>query len=188
VRAMNANALLAPLAPLRAHAGTRRTQGLDDATLLRLSANHPELAQAIAAAAAEYERVRGEFADLLDLDEDAQIRAVQAGYVNFYSMDAVNPYGALAARGPWVVTLKGAVLHDSGGYGMLGLGHTPDAVIAAMARPQAMANIMTPNLSQLGFDRAMRKEIGHTRGACPYTKFLCLNSGSESVSLAARIA
>ncbi|MUV15396.1 aminotransferase class III-fold pyridoxal phosphate-dependent enzyme [Noviluteimonas gilva] len=185
---MNANALLAPLAPLRAHAGTRRTQGLDDATLLRLSANHPELAQAIAAAAAEYARVRAEFADLLDLDEDAQIRAVQAGFVNFYSMDAVNPYIAIAARGPWVVTLKGAVLHDSGGYGMLGLGHTPDAVIAAMARPQAMANIMTPNLSQLRFDRAMRKEIGHTRGGTPYTKFLCLNSGSESVSLAARIA
>ena len=34
----------------------------------------------------------------------------------------------------------------------------------------------------------MRKEIGHTRGQCPYTHFLCLNSGSESVGLAARIA
>lgn len=185
---MNANALLAPLAPLRAHAGTRRTQGLDDATLVRFSATHPDLIEAIAAAASEYERVRTEFADLLDLDEQAQIAAVQAGFVNFYSMDAVNPYIALAARGPWVVTLKGAVLHDSGGYGMLGLGHAPKAVIEAMARPQAMANIMTPNLSQLRFDRAMRKEIGHTRGGCPYTKFLCLNSGSESVSLAARIA
>jgi len=182
------NTLLAPLAPLRAHAGKRRTQGLDEATLLRFAPHHPDLAQAIAAAAEEYARIRGEFADLLDLDEDAQIRAVQSGFVNFYSMDAVNPYVALAARGPWVVTLKGAVLHDSGGYGMLGLGHTPEKVIEAMARPQAMANIMTPNLSQLRFDRAMRKEIGHTRGACPYTKFLCLNSGSESVSLAARIA
>jgi len=182
------NTLLAPLAPLRAHAGKRRTNGLDEATLLRFAPNHPDLAEAIAAAAVEYERIRGEFADLLDLDEDAQIRAVQAGFVNFYSMDAVNPYVALAARGPWVVTLKGAVLHDSGGYGMLGLGHTPDKVIEAMARPQAMANIMTPNLSQLRFDRAMRKEIGHTRNGCPYTKFLCLNSGSESVSLAARIA
>jgi len=128
------NTLLAPLAPLRAHAGKRRTNGLDEATLLRFAPNHPDLAEAIAAAAAEYERIRGEFADLLDLDEDAQIRAVQAGFVNFYSMDAVNPYVALAARGPWVVTLKGAVLHDSGGYGMLGLGHTPDKVIEAMAR------------------------------------------------------
>jgi acetylornithine/succinyldiaminopimelate/putrescine aminotransferase len=67
---------------------------------------------------------------------------------------------------------------------MLGFGHTPAAVLAAMAKPQAMANIMTPNLSQLRFAQAMRKEIGQTRGGCPYTRFLCLNSGSESVSLA----
>jgi Ornithine/acetylornithine aminotransferase len=51
-----------------------------------------------------------------------------------------------------------------------------------------MANIMTPSLSQLRFDRALRNEIGHTRGGCPFAKFLCLNSGSESVGLAARIA
>ena len=82
---------------------------------------------------------------------------MQAGFVNFYAEDAVNPYVALAARGPWVVTLKGAVLHDSGGYGMLGFGHTPEAVLDAMAKPQVMANIMTPSLSQLRFDRALRK-------------------------------
>ncbi|HRO26975.1 MAG TPA: aminotransferase class III-fold pyridoxal phosphate-dependent enzyme, partial [Luteimonas sp.] len=40
----------------------------------------------------------------------------------------------------------------------------------------------------LRFERAMRKEIGHTAGGCPFTHFLCLNSGSESVGLAARIA
>ncbi|KQZ59955.1 MULTISPECIES: aminotransferase class III-fold pyridoxal phosphate-dependent enzyme [unclassified Lysobacter] len=179
--------LLSPLAPLRAHAGARRTIGLDDATVARFAATHPELVEAIEAAAAEYAAVRADIADLLDLDEDAQIRAVQAGYVNFYTDDGVNPYIALVARGPWVITLKGAVLHDSGGYGMLGFGHTPGAVIAAMAKPQAMANIMTPSLSQLRFERALRAAIGGERG-CPYTRFLCLNSGSESMSLAARIA
>lgn len=179
--------LLSPLAPLRAHAGARRTTGLDDATVARFAATHPELVEAIEAAAAEYDAVRADIADLLDLDEDAQIRAVQAGYVNFYTDDGVNPYIALVARGPWVITLKGAVLHDSGGYGMLGFGHTPGAVIAAMAKPQAMANIMTPSLSQLRFERALRAAIGGERG-CPYTRFLCLNSGSESMSLAARIA
>lgn len=183
----------AKLAPLRAHAGQRLTQGLDDAAVQRLAASHPQLEAAIDAAVAEYARLHDEFADLLDLDEAAQLRAVQAGYVNFYPEDAVNPYIALAARGPWVVTLKGAVLYDAGGYGMLGFGHTPAAVLEAMARPQAMANIMTPSLSQLRFERAMRKEIGHTRrskdgNGCPYAKFLCLNSGSESVGLAARIA
>lgn len=175
------------LAPLRAHGG-QRTTGLDDATIERFAATHPELREAIEAAAAEYARVKDEFAELLDLDEDRQIAALQAGYVNFYPTDSVNPYVALAARGPWIVTLKGAVIHDSGGYGMLGLGHTPKAVLEALARPQVMANVMTPSLSQLRFDRAMRREIGHTRGGCPFTHFLCLNSGSEAVGLAARIA
>jgi len=181
-------ALIDTLAPLRAHAGARRTAGLDDATVLRFAATHADLAEAIEAAGAEYARVRAEFPELLDLDEAEQAVAIQGGFVNFYSQDTVNPYVALAARGPWVVTLKGAVLHDSGGYGMLGFGHAPKAVIEAMAKPQVMANIMTPNLSQLRFDRAIRAEIGHTAGTCPYDKFLCLNSGSESVSLAARIA
>jgi acetylornithine/succinyldiaminopimelate/putrescine aminotransferase len=181
--------LIGQLAPLRARKGQRRTTGLDDATVQRFAASHPDLVEAIAAAAAEYARVSEDFADLLDLDEDAQVAAVQADFVNFYPQDAVNPYIALAARGPWVVTLKGAVLYDTGGYGMLGFGHAPQAVLDAMAKPQALANIMTPSLSQLRFTRAMRREIGHSRkDGCPYAKFMCLNSGSESVSLAARIA
>ncbi|HEX2082542.1 MAG TPA: aminotransferase class III-fold pyridoxal phosphate-dependent enzyme [Xanthomonadaceae bacterium] len=189
---------IAKLAPLRAHAGVRRTTGLDDATIERYALAHPALGAAIDAAVAEYARVKEEFAELLDLDEDAQLHAVQSGYVNFYPDDGVNPYVALVARGPWLVTLKGAVLYDTGGYGMLGFGHAPQPVLDAMARPQVMANIMTANLSQLRFERALRREIGHTRtsdpGAanagdgCPYAKFMCLNSGSESVSLAARIA
>ena len=89
--------------------------------------------------------------------------------------------------GEHLITLKGAVVYDTGGYGMLGLGHAPEVVIEAMAKPQAMANIMTPNVSQLRFSNAMRNEIGQARGGCPYAAFLCLNSGSESVSLAARI-
>lgn len=174
------------LAPLRAHGGRRQTIGLDDQTIREYAAKHEDLVAALHAAADEYARIRHEFADLLDLDEDAQIRAIQGGFLNFYSPDTANPYVALAARGPWVVTLKGAVLYDSGGYGMLGFGHTPATVLEVMAKPQVMANIMTPSLSQLRFDRAIRREVGHTRGACPYEKFLCLNSGSESVSLASR--
>jgi 4-aminobutyrate aminotransferase-like enzyme len=180
--------MLDTLAPLRAHAGTVRTRGLDDATLLRFAPSHPDLVAAIEAAAAAHAQVKTEFPALLDLDEDAQMRAVQADYVNFYAEDAVNPYVAIAARGPWVVTLKGAVLHDSGGYGMLGFGHTPAHVLEAMARPVVMANIMTPSVSQLRLARALRAEIGRSRGACPYARFLCLNSGSESVTLAGRIA
>ncbi len=180
--------LITLLQPLRAHAGIKRTTGLDDATLLRLAEKFPELPAAVQAAVDLYPALKAEFAELIDLDEQAQIDAVQSGFVNFYSEDAVNPYVAIAARGPWVVTLKGAVLHDSGGYGMLGFGHTPANVMEVMAKPQVMANVMSPSLSQLRVSRALRKEIGHSRGGCPYAKFLCLNSGSESVSLAGRIA
>jgi acetylornithine/succinyldiaminopimelate/putrescine aminotransferase len=180
--------LIDTLKPLRSHAGQVRTAGLDDATLLDLAGRYPDLVEAVDAAVAQHAAIAAEFGDLLELDEQAQIDAVQAGFVNFYPDDAVNPYVAIAARGPWVVTLKGAVIHDSGGYGMLGFGHTPKAILEAMARPQVLANIMTPSLSQLRVVRALRKEIGHTRGDCPFAKFMCLNSGSESVSLAGRIA
>ena len=180
--------VLGPLAPLRAHAGQRLTQGLDDASVERLAVAHPDLAGAIAAAASEYARIKDEAADLLDLDEHDQIAAMQAGFVNFYADDAVVPYIALAACGPWVVSLKGAVLYDAGGYGMLGFGHTPADVMAAAAKPQVMANIMTPSLAQRRFVQAMQKEIGHSRGGCPFSHFMCLNSGSEAVGLAARIA
>ena len=178
--------LLDTLAPLRSH-GQARTTGLTDAVVLDFAGRDPDLREAIAAAAAEYARIRAEFPELLDLDEDAQATEVQSGFVNFYAADAANPYVALVARGPWIVTLKGAVIYDTGGYGMLGLGHAPAAVIEAMAKPQAMANIMTPHVSQLRFTRAMRGEIGQTRDGCPYAAFMCLNSGSESVSLASRI-
>ncbi len=178
--------LIDTLAPLRAH-GNTRTTGLDDATVLDFAKRDAQLGEAIQAAATEYARVRAEFPELLELDEDGQRAEVQSGFVNFYSQDNANPYVALTARGPWIITLKGSVLYDTGGYGMLGLGHAPAKVLEAMAKPQTMANIMTPNVSQLRFSNAMRKEIGQTRGGCPYSAFLCLNSGSESVSLAARI-
>ena len=180
--------LIEILKPLRSQSGKVRSSGLDDATLLELAGKFPELTEAAQAAAAQLPAIKAEFPELLGMDEQAQIEAVQAGFINFYADDAVSPYLAIAARGPWVITLKGRVLHDSGGYGMLGFGHTPVHVIEAMSRPQVMANVMSPSLSQLRVDRALRAEIGQSRGGCPYPKFMFLNSGSESVSLACRIA
>lgn len=179
---------LQKLNSMRQAGGSRRTVGLTDSTIERFLKTDPLLAQAIDEGFAAFESARSEFPALLALDEAQQMAEVQAGFVNFYADDAVNPYVAVAARGPWVITLKGAVVHDNGGYGMLGAGHAPQFVIDAMARPQVMANIMTPSLSHLRLTQALRREIGHTRGGCPYTHFLCLNSGSESVTLAGRLA
>ncbi len=180
--------LIEKLAVLRNAGGKARTTGLSDATIERFAARFPELATAIDDAHARFAQIQADFPDIVAMDETAQMLAVQEGFVNFYADDNVNPYLAIAGRGPWLITLKGAVIHDSGGYGMLGFGHAPDSVLKAMSQPHVMANVMTPSLSQLRLTRALRREIGHTRGGCPYSKFLCLNSGSESVSLAGRIA
>ena len=180
--------LVEKLNVLRKAGGKARTTGLSDAIIERFAVRFPELVAAIDDAHARFVQIQSDFPDIVAMDESAQILAVQEGFVNFYADDNVNPYLAIAARGPWLITLKGAVIHDSGGYGMLGFGHAPDAVLHAMGQPHVMANVMTPSLSQLRLTRALRKEIGHTRGGCPYSKFLCLNSGSESVGLAAEVA
>ena len=87
---------------------------------------------------------------------------LQSGFVNFYNPATVNPYVAIAARGPWIVTSHGAVIHDNGGYGMLGAGHGPDAVISSMADNWVMANVMTASFSQKRLEERLRKELGHT--------------------------
>jgi len=180
--------LIEQLRELREFGGKPRTTGLDDASIERMAAADPMLGEAVAAAVARHRELRAELADFLKLDEAAQLAQAQAGFVNFYPDDAINPYLPAAARGPWIVTLKGAVLHDNGGYGMLGLGHNHPAIDAALARGQVMANVMTPSVAQMRFTQAMDRELAGRRGSKPYAQYLCLNSGSESVSLACRFA
>ncbi|HEX7339202.1 MAG TPA: aminotransferase class III-fold pyridoxal phosphate-dependent enzyme [Rhodanobacteraceae bacterium] len=175
------------LREMREFGGAQRTRGLDDATIERFAASDPKLGQAIESALARHRALRDEFADFLKLDEAEQLAQAQAGYVNFYPDDAISPYLPGAAKGPWIVTLKGAVIHDNGGYGMLGFGHNVDAITAAVGHEEVMASIMTPSMAQLRFTRAIDAELGHTRGGNPYAKVMCLNSGSESVTLAERI-
>ena len=71
---------------------------------------------------------------------------------------------------------------------MLGMGHGPDDVILSMQQNWVMANVMTPSFSQKRFSDRLRKEVGHKRGSCPFSRFVCLNSGSESVTISIRIA
>lgn len=176
------------LRELRDFGGKPRTTGLDDASIERMAANDPLLVQAIAEAVARHHELRADLGDFLKLDESEQLAQAQAGLVNFYPDDAINPYLPASARGPWIVTLKGAVVHDNGGYGMLGFGHNEAAILAALGRPQVMANVMSPSVAQLRFTKALNKELGRNRGGSPYARYMCLNSGSESVTLACRIA
>ncbi len=181
--------LLDTLNMLRGHGGAALTPGLSDDTITDFAQRDPQLVAAIEDAGRRFSELEQQFPELLAMDEVDQLPAIQSEFVNFYPDDAVNPYVALAARGPWIITLKGAVLYDCGGYGMLGFGHAPENVLTAMSRPQVMANIMTPNLSQKRFSDALDREVGHRRAnGNPFQHYLCLNSGSEAVTVAARIA
>ena len=180
---------LATLHAIRAATGEAQVKGLADDVISAFAARDESLATAIAFARETLEEIRIDHPELPAMSEPAALAAIQAGYLNFYSPDALNPFVALAAKGPWLVTLHGAVVHDSGGYGMLGFGHDPESVAKALAKRQVMANIMTANVAQLRLVEALRRELGHTRAAgCPFERFLCMNSGSEAMSVAARIS
>jgi acetylornithine/succinyldiaminopimelate/putrescine aminotransferase len=177
------------LSELRTFAGNRRARGLPDDVVERMAQTHPQLGMAVEAAIEAHRGLRAEWGEELALDEADLVARLQSGFVNFYQPQAVNPFVPVAARGPWIITSHGAVLHDNGGYGMLGMGHAPPVVIDAMAQRQVMANIMTPSFSHRAFTDRMRRELGHTRqDGCPFHRFLCINSGSEAMTVARRLA
>ena len=177
------------LKEMQQRVGPCATTGLPLAVLSKFLGVDPRLSQAIAEAASVQKKLLVEFPELAKLDEESLIASLQSQYVNFYAEDQRNPYVAIAGRGPWLVTFHGAVLHDSGGYGMIGFGHAPETVLEVLNKPVVMANIMTPNFSQYRLTKSLQRAIGFTRsGGCPFTKFLCMNSGSEAMTVATRIS
>ncbi len=166
-----------------------RTSGLSNEIVARFCKSDDKLVQAINEALVAFDSMVEEFGiELLQMEESKLISHLQSGYINFYSAATINPYIALSACGPWIITTKGAVIHDNGGYGMLGFGHAPNAAVNAMSQNWVMANVMTPSFSQLRLVDRLQSELGHTRGHCPFTHFICMNSGSESVTVSLRIA
>lgn len=180
--------ILKKLDALRKTSGQVLTQGLSDDSLAKFIETDSDLVYAIEQAALQFANIASEYPKLIDMDEKDQMTFLQEDFVNFYAADAVNPYVAVAARGPWIITLKGAVIHDNGGYGMLGAGHAPQYVLDTMHKSHVMANIMTPSIEQKRLADALKKEIGHRREKCPFSHFICMNSGSESVTVASRIS
>merc|ERR1740120_39621 len=113
------------------------TTGLTDAQL-KPFADDADLAAARAAAKKRIEELKAAYPKYFEMDELAAVRAVSAGFESFYKAETQTPYIAAASKGPWVVTIHGAIVHDSGGYGMLGFGHNPKAVLDAMNEEQTM--------------------------------------------------
>ena len=179
---------LSALQSLREASGTRQTVGLDDALVARFLALDPQLGEAIEAAWSARQCYEDSFGEAIRGDEKALVDLVQEDYVNFYPENTINPYVALSGNGPWLVTTHGAVVHDNGGYGMLGMGHAPAPVLDTLRAPHVMANIMTPNISQKRFSAALKRECAQKRSDEPFSHFICMNSGSEAVTVACRIS
>jgi len=179
--------LIEKLAEIRRESGPARTTGIADDLLHHRLQSDTLLAEAIEQAHAEFKGLGVEDQRLLHLPEEEACREVQLQVVNFYPADGINPYLPLAARGPWIVSFHGAVIHDNGGYGMLGLGHNPPEILRSLGQPMVMANVMTPNRVQKKLCEKLSAEIGYRRGHCPMPRFIFLNSGSEAVTLTARI-
>jgi len=176
--------VMALLEQMRNASGAPETVGLPDDVIARFVERDNTLTQAIEEASVKQKQLSD--TDLM-MNESELVEKLQNDFVNFYAPATVNPYVAIAGRGPWIVTSHGAVLHDNGGYGMLGGGHGPSEIISVMSENHVMANVMTPSFSQARMAAALRKELGHTRGSCPFSKFICMNSGSESMTVAMRI-
>ena len=146
------------LETIRKSSGSPDTIGLSDSEITHFLTRDPKLALAIDQASKYHLDLREELGAALLMESEASlIKKLQKGFVNFYAPATVNPYIAIAGKGPWIITSHGAVLHDNGGYGMLGSGHGPDSVIESMSQNWVMANVMPPSFSQKRLEERLRK-------------------------------
>jgi acetylornithine/succinyldiaminopimelate/putrescine aminotransferase len=175
------------LKDLRSRCGPICTAGLPADAVARFLDLDLRLGKAIEEAGRQRRLLAVTSEEWFQMDEVKLCGMLQGKLLNFYAPDGINPYVPLAAAGPWIITTHGAVVHDSGGYGMLGMGHAPESVLSAMSTPFVMANVMTPSFHQKHLTDRLTQEIGRARGSCPFSHFVCLNSGSESVTFTCRV-
>jgi acetylornithine/succinyldiaminopimelate/putrescine aminotransferase len=183
--------MLEILQRIRQETGDKLTVGLSDETIRLFLESDYRLGHAIKTAELRFLELKAEYPTLLKMSEKDLIASTQKNFVNFYAADAINPYLALSAKGPWIISTCGAVIYDTGGYGMLGSGHAPDFVLKILPKEHVMANIMTASFTQLRFIEKMQNEVGQRRPAPlrnPYSHFIAMNSGSESMTVATRIS
>ena len=106
---------LQTLSEIRSSTGIAETKGLTDQTISEFLQIDPSLSRAIEEASVNFQSLKNDMGEkLLSMNESDLTSLLQADYINFYSAATVNPYVAIAARGPWIVTSHGAVIHDNG--------------------------------------------------------------------------
>lgn len=89
------------LEEIRSKTGDARTIGLGDEIIAEFLLSDPSLSRALEEAQANFHSLENDMgSDVLALDEEELTAHLQSDYVNFYSAPTVNPYVAIAARGP----------------------------------------------------------------------------------------
>ena len=132
--------VIAMLEQMRAASGDAVTIGLPDDVISDFASRDSSLRLAIEEGLSKQSEIA---AFMLKQDETTLVSLLQEDFVNFYAPATVNPYVAISGRGPWIVTSHGAVIHDNGGYGMLGGGHGPGDIIEVMSQNHVMANAVS---------------------------------------------
>ena len=176
------------LEQIRSAVGEPLTIGLTNEVVRRFVLHSVDLQSAIKEAHTLFFSLPKEERELLSQAESKVADTLRASIVNFYSKDCGSPFVPLVAKGAWIITCYGRVVYETGGYGMLGFGHNPSFLSEAIGSPQVMSNVMTPSFAQHRIVATLKSKIGVNRGLkCPYTNFLFMNSGSESMTVASRI-
>ena len=158
---IDADGIMSKLYSIRENSGDMDTAGLSDDIIKQFCKVDETLVTAINEGYDTHKELATSMgSDMMMMEEKSLVDELQSDIVNFYAPATVNPYVALSAKGPWIVTSHGAVVHDNGGYGMLGAGHGPDSVISTMSKNWVMANVMTPSFSQKRLSEALdRKSV-----------------------------
>lgn len=182
------------LQQIRDSVGVPLTVGLSDEVIIDFikepcSPVGSDLARAINDAGKAFELLSEDERKLLLLAEDQLRRQLQSGVLNFYPADCMATFVPLVAQGPWIITCYGRVVYETGGYGMLGFGYNPEFLHSVFQCKEVMSNVMTANFVQSHCVDLLKGHIGSTRKeGCPYAKFVFMNSGSEAMTVAARIS
>ena len=99
--------ILEKLEKIRSNTGKAYTVGLSNDVIEAFAKKDETLSRAVDEAIEYHNMLQEQYPDLLKKEELELCEYVQEDFINFYSENTVNPYVAIAARGPWIVTWTG---------------------------------------------------------------------------------
>ena len=98
------------LEDIRKNSGESDTAGLTNSEVFNFLSLDSSLKEAITQAHDYHLHLRETLGNqILMKAETSLVEHLQKGFVNFYAPATINPYVAISAQGPWIITSHGAV-------------------------------------------------------------------------------